>query len=903
MRSAELHFKFPGSSPAWGVPSSLLMTLSLSHMVSKLVCFTDLLYCPQKYPQNKHSYCTTDHMPKRQVDGTNKMAIDDEKEHEDDVSMVDATATATATATAGTTLGSERGEHYRDYSSLFDDDTTEAQRQSIVSKMEKAYEGAKSASEDWGETAKGEKISLITSQMHLIDSAFATSKWFVKKTGPFLDIREAIDVGDGGTATHSSSAQSAFSLTYEPHADDIAFLDHLEKQRKTFLKRKAESTAIRNAPFFAVIQSSGYGKSRLIRQIERQDYKVIYWTFASEQAYPTSNVAINEPHFKNHPRGFLEEALRREISVAVNKMSAGKEDPTTATMISRQATETKQATETGQATNTKLPARLKKPSGGKKIIFVVDEASELLKKFTSDGVSYYRALRTTFKVFAEEAEWLFFVVMATFSSITYLSPGLAMDPSNKPYSGHDDENQKPLNPFILGSSFRVNNNRATLLAMTVEDCHEPACLYSMGRPLWRALLHCEHPMTPFHLLQYARKKLINSNDIDATLTKKEEILAVLSVRLCLSISPTSLYVPSLVARHMGTALSVSDDRLSMVVTYPSEPVLAVGAKVFMKKKENTKLMISALQDFCAYGVVEKGYKGELIVRFLMTLAMDRAMDPETVKEVTLKDYLKKFNRKDADLGEVMNGLEGKCREQVDVDKELKMLRRLNLDWSDSRAILEAKKQDQLSGAAPRPLTYADGQVCFTHFVYLSKSTEGPLITHDLLRYAYRRSAAIVVEEGRRGIDKVIPLRIDNDKFVGLVVQDKNRVSDTLQNLTSVDNPETHHKVNVDYFLTRDEKDTFRSAGVDLEKHWPAILFAIGVDSVGADIAAQLEQKRFRHNSVSNTDRFDFPCIVLTGLDYLGLMDDDAAVCLKKLRDFEIVPSDQKQGDIPITYGS
>lgn len=114
------------------------------------------------------------------------------------------------------------------------------------------------------------------------------------------------------------------------------------------------------------------------------------------------------------------------------------------------------------------------------------------------------------------------------------------------------------------------------------------------------------------------------------------------------------------------------------------------------------------------------------------------------------------------------------------------MKRLNLDWTDSREVLEAKKQN-LAETASRTLTYADGSVCFTHFVYLSKSVHGPL------RYAYRRSAAIVVEEGRRGIEKVIPLRVAEDQFVGLVVQAKNRVSDTLQSLTSVDTAATHHK--------------------------------------------------------------------------------------------------------------
>ena len=836
-------------------------------------------------------------MSKRKVDESENMALDDEKQ---DVVMAEAMSTAAGTAA---TANSEDEQHHegRDYSSLFEDVAFDASlQQSCLSVLKKAYARAKTSRQNWDEMPATQKLVYIARQITAsIQDVFGgtpvNEDWFDDKLPVFLEIHEKRDVVDRGLVQDLDIAQSAFELNYTIHPDDTAFLQHLETQRTTFLERKEKGTNSGeggNAPFFAVIQSSGYGKSRLVSQIldgKSGDYDAIYWSFASDKAYPPKNVTIAEASFQSRRREALEKAFQVKIRAAINAVLAGGKKQT--------GSDTVIAALPPAATPTSKP-----PALNKKIIFVVDEASELLRKFTSDGVSYYRALRTAFKMFASVADKLFFVVMATFSSITYLSPGLAMDPSFKPYSGYDDENQKPLEPFILGSSFRVNNDRSALLDLSVEECHQPECLYSMGRPLWKALLTCTNPMNTESLLEYARMKLRNSNEKHSELTKKEEILAVLSVRLCLSISPTCLYVPSLVACHMGTALHVSEDRMSMVVTYPSEPVLAVGAKIFTKNMENTGRMISALQDFLTHGDVDKGYKGDLIVRFLMTLAMDKAMGSDNVKEVKLRDYLACFNRDGANIGEVINGLESSNGEELDVEKELDKLKRLNLDWSDSRAILESKKQDQ-TAAVFKPLPYASGSVCFTHFVYLSKSADGPLITHDLLRYAYRRSAAIVVEEGRRGIDKVIPLRVANDQFVGLVVQDKNRVSVTLQSLTSVDNEVTHHKVNVEYFLTEDEKKTFRSAGVDLEKHWPAILFAIGVDEVGADVATQLEQKRFRHNSLCDTERFDFPCIVLAGLSYSNLMDEVAVARLKELRDFEVVPTNRKQGDIPITYGS
>ena len=48
---------------------------------------------------------------------------------------------------------------------------------------------------------------------------------------------------------------------------------------------------------------------------------------------------------------------------------------------------------------------------------------------------------------------------------------------------------------------------------------------------------------------------------------------------------------------------------------------------------------SALKDFFAHGTVDKGYKGELIVRLLMTLAMDKAMDKKETAELGFRRFV------------------------------------------------------------------------------------------------------------------------------------------------------------------------------------------------------------------------------------------------------------------------
>jgi hypothetical protein len=88
----------------------------------------------------------------------------------------------------------------------------------------------------------------------------------------------------------------------------------------------------------------------------------------------------------------------------------------------------------------------------------------------------------------------------------------------------------------------------------------------------------------------------------------------------------------------------------------------------------------------------------------------------------------------------------------------------------------------------------------------------------------------------------------------------------------------------------------------MDKHWPSLLFAIGVDDVKMVAAAKtLTRRRLRKNS-GNTETTQFPCIILAGLDYLDLMDDGTNEEMKKLRELEVQVEVRKQRDIPWTYG-
>jgi len=103
----------------------------------------------------------------------------------------------------------------------------------------------------------------------------------------------------------ASVAAVVFGVDYIDHEDTANFISHLEEQRLKFMASQGKKVKTSEgqqikligaeiAPYFPVIQSSGYGKSRLIEHIQKThpDYLVVYWSFGDGQPFPHPNVDL-----------------------------------------------------------------------------------------------------------------------------------------------------------------------------------------------------------------------------------------------------------------------------------------------------------------------------------------------------------------------------------------------------------------------------------------------------------------------------------------------------------------------------------------------------------------------------------------------------------------------------------
>jgi hypothetical protein len=694
-------------------------------------------------------------------------------------------------------------------------------------------------------------------------------------------ILEALDLAVGHEKTEQLSyvvgnndiANKAFGAEFTPYGGEKAFLDHLAAQKLAY----ANGPSMYH-PFFSVIQSSGYGKSRLMKHLQEQsppNVIVLYLSFAAGGAVPARNVAIEDLAYgtrKIAEKAFVqlfEEALKTRD---LNRFTL-KAMPSNGTPTKKSAKETKE------------------------VLFVLDEVAQLLSIRTKyDDVDYFRCLFAATTTHKEYHPASFFVLLSTFASVTRrMIPGSAMDPSSKRVGGFRRQFHASLAPFLLHHAIALRNDAETILQASVTECHTPQFLLGMGRPMWHAFLSAPGS-EPHVLVDFAMQKLLLSKMPPAPSDlSQEQMLALLSCRVCLTISPVSRFAPAMVASHMATAVIVSTRGDEVVVSYPSEPILALASRRYTRSAPHRDTFpreaFHRLKQYFISGAVAKGHRGEVIVRFLNLMAMDKCMaDAATpsycVQEVQLKVFLAQFDRDNASLSEHLKAQESTTSVVLN-PRQTEMLEGLGL--------LPTSTEAEVAGERFPFELLEKGTVCFTHFIHLESDAE---ITPDLLRLAYRRTAALVVNAGRRGIDWIIPVKVGDDAFVGLAGQDKNRMRDTLDALTDLSEEASHHKVTTDYFLTRAEMQLFVDRGWPLQ--WPAILFAVGTDELGAGLAEQTTRRLRRKKG--RVFKVTFPCMVLTGLGYTNFMDTEADKALRALREITIPAPLDYTLSVPLTYG-
>ena len=277
------------------------------------------------------------------------------------------------------------------------------------------------------------------------------------------------------------------------------------------------------------------------------------------------------------------------------------------------------------------------------LVVVFDEASGLLKRDDSGNFDpgRYHALNRIIGCLKTLPIWFFF--LSTESQLRMLLPAndiertgnYAYDPSNR----LPDKGDYPLERFppFLALQLDVEDRRRMRdpeerqdeLVMCLDEFAAPGHMAKFGRPLW-------HAYDPTEMNDLAKVKLVGGKwSTDGRRSRApydpkdvNHVFAALSFRLsldpCLQ-SPRALpLVRTAVNSFMRVVISMDHETGIMDTITPSEPVVAKAAMEFLcENDKNWPYSIQTLtEELLDKALVEKGLKGELYARFLLTLARD-----------------------------------------------------------------------------------------------------------------------------------------------------------------------------------------------------------------------------------------------------------------------------------------
>jgi hypothetical protein len=274
-----------------------------------------------------------------------------------------------------------------------------------------------------------------------------------------------------------------------------------------------------------------------------------------------------------------------------------------------------------------------------KIMLYFDEAHELAKDIGSHK-NLYDAVWSILAEFRNDC--VFTVFLSTQSSMRILAPSQEAARSSRQQNTTALWGPITETPFDCHRMFPLRPGQHGLA-----DVAQLEFLAAFGRPLFWTMLEANQDKDVEALLRnmmnLARKKLLCSNDINATPRNHSQMarIAILDVLITIDYEPrrvsTHQFEMELIASHMRTAFSAPDHRLYVRSGYPSEPFLAEAANRQLHhymKVDPRFSMIGELKDQLDAGLIDLGQKGEVVMRFLLRRAYMDAIIREQKKHTS-----------------------------------------------------------------------------------------------------------------------------------------------------------------------------------------------------------------------------------------------------------------------------
>lgn len=495
-------------------------------------------------------------------------------------------------------------------------------------------------------------------------------------------------------------------------------------------------------PYISIVQSSGYGKSRLIKEHAKQVYTLYLNLGIDRNCFPRPSACAKKFikcfEVAKDPVKWFNNFLVMAISLINTGYNPSEfwrhhleDNGDSIWKRAIEAADRCELTRNQELDNISVDAGYLKEkfniSADIKVLLCIDEGRTLLQHVNENQpISLFRLWRRALRTNTWRAEGLFSVILDTTSRISNFAPTLGKDPTIKEIT-----DRKIFMPFVYVSTFNF------LIESSGSYYNK---LFSGGRPCWKALKDAylkgsgaeaseikaweDVKVLVKAKLQGGSNDLIDGDEETKNLTS----LAILASLCSVDISPSVHFSSNLIASHLGTCLAISQDKTKVLACYPPEPIITEAAYELLNND-----VLNCIAQTLGQGIVESGKRGELAGELILVLTRQRLQKRNKIAKKTsfFAGEIKLTNF----LDELLNN-------------------NITLDKNNA-------EHNYLKNAS----------ISFTRFVTISTIP----IYNDLMK-GYQTGVAFNLKRNQQGADFLIPLCIENNnnnEYSSWIIQIKN----------------------------------------------------------------------------------------------------------------------------------
>lgn len=411
------------------------------------------------------------------------------------------------------------------------------------------------------------------------------------------------------------------------------------------------------------------------------------------------------------------------------------------------------------------------PSDTPSLLLMVDEARGLCETAALDGseivdtISEDPYLFSNFRAFRRALRYLsmvdnhdghiFSLITDTSSRIANFQPPLWNDDSMR-LPGLPQAGPGQFPPIHIFSSIDIYARTFNCTALSSpKEVTKTERLVKFGRAGWYSVfyhaprtLKKRSPDTLLHTI--AKMKLLGPEESSRSKKALLRDFASIAPRLALTIGPYNVEAAEAVASHLAVLVGTDSDRHSLKCIYPSEPVLAQVSAQYTRDVGWSK-PLKDLKHYVMTGVVDAGFRGELLTKLTCLMAMDTIQMTTPLEEGYLR-FARAVRAKDF-LDALISPI-GTSTSPAGIMVSEYLTQLISPDGVD---------QVKLNVNPEKMKAFLNGWVFFNHFVRVEVEVSVPILIH-----AWNRGAAIMCKTGTEGIDYLIPVMLeeeDTDKDV------------------------------------------------------------------------------------------------------------------------------------------